>query len=106
MRDFAVKFYKSKAWKDCSMMYRSSVGGLCERCKAKGLLVPAEIVHHKIHVTPDNINRPDLVLNFDNLEALCRNCHADMHKRIKKRYKVDKYGRVGVVKDADDPPVQ
>lgn len=101
MRDFAKQFYSSIAWKECREAYKKSVGYQCERCKAKGLLSPAEIVHHKIHITPHNIKRADIVLNFDNLEALCRKCHGEVHKRIKKRYRVDKYGRVGVVKDAE-----
>ena len=100
MKEYAEQFYSSKAWKDCREEYKKTVGYLCERCKAKGILAPAEIVHHKIHITPHNIKRADIVLNFDNLEALCRNCHAEAHKKIKRRYKADKYGRVGVAKDA------
>ena len=101
MKQYAEKFYKSKAWQKCSEDYKKSVGYLCERCKAKGLLAPAEIVHHKIHITPHNIKNPEIVLSFDNLEALCRKCHGEEHKTVKKRYFVDKFGRVGAVKDAE-----
>ena len=94
MRDFAEEFYASQAWRECREAYKSSVGGLCECCRAKGLITPAEIVHHKVHLTPENINNPNVTLNFDNLEALCRVCHGEKHKRIKKRYTVDKDGRV------------
>lgn len=71
-----------------------SVGGLCERCLKKGLIVPGEIVHHKIHITPDNVNDPAVTLNPDNLELLCRDCHAEEHTDRRKRYKLDDLGRV------------
>lgn len=33
------------------------------------------ICHHKTYLTPDNINDPNIALNWANLEALCHNCH-------------------------------
>lgn len=93
-RDFAREFYNSQAWKNTRAAYTASVGGLCERCKAKGRLTPAEIVHHKTHLTPENITDNSITLGWANLEALCRDCHGEVHKKIKKRYKIDKYGRV------------
>ena len=50
-------------------------------------------MHHKVHLTPDNINDPDVSLNADNLMLLCRDCHAMEHKH-ERRWKVDEYGRV------------
>ena len=50
-REFAKRFYKSKAWQECRASYLKSVGGLCERCYKKGLIVPATTVHHKIWLT-------------------------------------------------------
>ena len=43
----------------------------CVRCGAIG-----EIVHHKIHLSPENIDNPDISLSEDNLELLCRDCYA------------------------------
>ena len=94
VKDYAERFYKSTAWQNCRAAYASAVGGLCERCLAKGMYSPGEIVHHKIHLTPANIQDPDVSLNFDNLELLCRLCHADEHQRKRKRYRVDASGRV------------
>ena len=62
----------------------------------KGLYSPGEIVHHKIHLTPDNINVPEIALSWDNLELLCRDCHALAHKP-EKRYKIDEMGRVSIL---------
>lgn len=96
MKQYAEQFYKSTAWQSCRAAYASSVGGLCERCLAKGIYSPGEIVHHKIHLTPENISDPTVSLAFDNLELVCRNCHADEHMRRKKRYRVDADGHVNI----------
>lgn len=94
MKDYAKAFYLSPAWISCRAAYAKSVGGLCERCIKKGMYVPGVIVHHKNHITPDNISDPNILLNWDNLELLCRDCHADEHRRVNRRYTVDKWGRV------------
>lgn len=87
------EFYKTGAWVSCRENYLRSVGGLCERCKAKGLIVPAEIVHHKIYLNSINIYDPSISLNPLNLEALCRKCHGEEHGN-KKRYTVKADGTV------------
>lgn len=69
---------------------------MCERCYKKGLITPGEIVHHKIHITPENINNPDIVLDWGNLELVCRDCHAEIHGKKKKRFSVDENGRVDI----------
>jgi hypothetical protein len=93
-KDFSRKFYSSQVWNNCRAAYMNSVNHLCERCLQNGLIVPAEIVHHKIELTPDNITNPDITLNFNNLEAVCRECHSDIHKRREKRFKIMEDGRV------------
>ena len=94
MKDFAKSFYTSRAWKNCRRAYAASVGGLCEDCKAKGLIVPGEIVHHKIELTPENINDPAVTLSWSNLRLVCRECHAKKHGARERRYTVDPLGRV------------
>ena len=101
MKEYASSLYSSKAWQKTRDAYKRSVGGLCEICWAKGIAKPGEIVHHKTPITPENINDPNVVLNFHNLEAVCRECHAEEHDYSKKRWKVDEFGRVTV---KDDPP--
>lgn len=78
-RDFARSFYSSKAWQDCRYEYAKSVHYLCENCMRKGIYRPGVIVHHIEELTPANIHRPEITLNFDNLELLCRECHAEQH---------------------------
>lgn len=83
------QFYKSRAWQACRLSYWKKAKGMCERCLAKGLMVPGEEVHHKIRLTKENINIPAIALNFQNLELLCKKCHEEEHHGVK-RYKVDK----------------
>lgn len=94
MKDFAESFYKSRAWQHARKGYLKSVGGLCERCLKRGIYRPAVIVHHKDYISPENINNPEVALSYGNLEALCRECHAEEHIRTARRYKVDEFGRV------------
>lgn len=93
-KEFAKAFYNSPAWHDCRNAYVRSKRELCERCLAKGIYRPGEIVHHKIHLNPININDPTVTLNWDNLELVCRDCHAEIHQRKSKRFKVDATGRI------------
>ena len=92
-QDFARSFYHSAEWKRCQAEYVKEAGGLCERCKLKGIISAGEIVHHKIHIRPDNIQDPGVLTNKNNLMLVCRKCHAELHKS-KKRYRVDEFGKI------------
>ena len=78
-RDFAKKFYNSKKWKKCREAYKESKNGLCERCLKNGKYMVGDEVHHKEYLTPDNINDPNITLNWDKLELLCQSCHSKEH---------------------------
>ena len=93
------EFYSSRAWKDARRNYKQSVGGLCEECLKKGIITPAEIVHHKTPLTDENVCDLEISLGWGNLQALCRECHAKAHEdiyrqRTGKRYRIDEQGRV------------
>lgn len=94
-REFARAFYSGGAWKKCRALYAKSVGGVCERCIKKGMIKPIDEVHHKIALTPENINDPEITLNWNNLEGLCETCHKTMRKN-KKRYFVGEDGRITI----------
>lgn len=74
-KEFAKAFYEGMAWRNCRKAYirtrRCIDGGICERCHER----PGYIVHHKILLTPDNINDYDISLNPEYLEFLCKPCH-------------------------------
>lgn len=93
MREFAKGFYKSQAWKKCREAYAKSRRGLCEQCLERGLYRPGEIVHHKVHVEPETISDPRVLLDWGNLQLVCRECHAKLHGR-ERRYRLDEMGRV------------
>ena len=93
-KDFAKDFYNSPAWKSTRDEYRRSRGGLCEPCWAEGIIKAGEIVHHKTELTPQNIDDVDIALGWDNLQLVCRECHARIHDRRQRRYKLDEMGRV------------
>lgn len=105
-QDFARGFYDSTAWKTCRKAYMKKAGGLCERCLASGILRAADLVHHKIVLTPENITHPEISLSFDNLEAVCTDCHRALHenehhqaheklrRKSRKRWRVDEFGHI------------
>ena len=73
------KLLNRKAWEKCRTGFISERiridGGMCQVCR-KNL---GYIVHHKIHLTPENINNPEITLNWDNLSYECKDCH-DQHE--------------------------
>lgn len=78
------------AWKTTREAYARSVGFLCEKCYEKGTMRTGEIVHHKIHLNPENINDTNVSLNFGNLVMLCRECHAAEHyANQNRRYRIE-----------------
>lgn len=74
-REFAKAFYKSKKWQSCRKSYidnRITVdGGMCEECSKN----PGYIVHHKIILSAENISNPEVCLNHNLLEYVCKDCH-------------------------------
>lgn len=69
-KDFSKMFYNTSSWKKTRNAYFRDKYGICEICGK-----PGEEVHHKIPLTPTNINDPSIALSWDNLQLLCRSCH-------------------------------
>lgn len=95
------RFYHTKTWQDCRQSYLVT-HSLCERCLAKGLIVPAKIVHHKVYLDDRTVNNPELSLNHDNLEALCKDCHNKEHfaESVTPRWKFSSDGTLVVNEEA------
>lgn len=78
-KEYAKKFYKSKAWQKCRASFISSRvsvdGAMCQHCKNK----PGYIVDHIEEISPLNINDPTITLSHDNLQFLCLSCHNTKH---------------------------
>lgn len=94
MKPYAERFYKSKAWQKCRREYMKAAGGLCEECLSRGRVTAGVIVHHINHVSPENIDDPAVLFSWDNLQLVCRDCHARLHTEKSKRFSVDELGRV------------
>ena len=88
MQEYAKRFYKSRAWQNTRAAAWSRDKGLCVDCLRKGIIKPAEEVHHVEEITPDNINDPAITLNLDNLVSLCKDCHANRHRKRQMRYRI------------------
>jgi 5-methylcytosine-specific restriction enzyme A len=73
---------------------------LCQRCYSKGLLTPADIVHHIQHLSKE----PDRALDEDNLISVCTTCHNQLHPEKGKRVDVQRVrrARVMVVKSNEE----
>lgn len=94
-------FYRSIAWKRCKKAYLTKVNYLCELCQREGLIVPADAVHHLIPITASNLFDPMITLNHDNLMAVCRKHHDQIHHRKDLRYSFDQYGRIIIKPDPE-----
>ena len=74
----------SKRWKQLRQ-WKLEQNPLCEICEREGKVVSAIDVHHKVPVesarTPDEMER--LAFDPNNLQALCINCHAKVHREAR-----------------------
>lgn len=81
---FSKDFYNSGVWQDARDAYvkdRIAIdAGACELCG----LEPGTEVHHKIFLTPDNIDDPEISLNPENFELLCYRCHRLRHEAARR----------------------
>ncbi len=90
----ADAFYKSYAWQKCRTTVLERDGYLCQVCIREDRPIPADTVHHIIHLKDDFSK----ALDENNLISVCRDCHRDLHpelwdkegkgKRISKKIKV------------------
>jgi len=67
------KYYGSR-WKQIRAAFIRA-NPLCEVCREEGRLTPAAIVHHKAKLTEGGTN------DWDNLQALCSECHSRLHAK-------------------------
>ena len=78
-RSIDDSFYRTARWKKCRAAFiasRQSIdGGLCQRCGER----MGVIVHHRIHLTTETVNDPDVAYGFGNLELVCLDCHNIEH---------------------------
>ena len=106
MRSIDESFYKTKTWQKVQADYMKHAHYLCERCKKKGLYIPAKIVHHKRHLSEETLRDPNLSYGFGNLEALCLDCHNKEHFGRGRRYEIDANGKLIIDSETESPPTR
>lgn len=64
------RFYHSTFWKKCRQRILHERHFVCELCGKRGTEV-----HHKIPLDENNVGNPEILINEDNLQLLCHECH-------------------------------
>lgn len=84
-------YYQSKQWKNLRSWYIRR-HPLCECCLSKGIVKSAIDIHH-VHPfmsATTEVGKWNLLLNEDNLMALCKDCHIEAHRHLKNPQKYPK----------------
>lgn len=75
------KIYQDVRWQRLRVAYLAD-HPLCEECLANGVTREAVDVHHVVSfMTAEGVERIELALNYDNLKALCKECHQAEHNK-------------------------
>lgn len=85
MPDKIHAFYCYKPWRELSYRLKIERGGRCERCGFTAATKEewAQLIgHHKIELTEENVDVPEISLNPDKVEIICLNCHNKEHRRF------------------------
>jgi 5-methylcytosine-specific restriction endonuclease McrA len=75
------KFRNSRKWRNTAAAYAKSKCYICEKCGNKNInpnirpITRQLQVHHKIPITPQNVDDLNISLNWDNFQLLCTICH-------------------------------
>lgn len=69
------KFYKTTIWKKLREKVLDINNYDCQHCKSKGRANKANTVHHIKHLK----EHPELALDENNLMAVCKECHNELH---------------------------
>ena len=98
------EFYHSQAWQKISKLYLQSKFYICERCG--GI---AKICHHRNYISDDDVKKQyqSKLYGFENLEALCMECHNKEHfKRASDDSREVIFSSAGDVVGVKTPPVR
>lgn len=71
-------FYRSEEWKRCAAAYRYLDGYECRICRARNKPLH---VHHRMPIISAYHHNFHLNFAWWKLEAICQDCHVDLHRR-------------------------
>lgn len=80
MRELRRKAYNSSQWRKLREVYIKQ-NPLCCECLRNGKVTPAEDIHHKSSPFKGGEINWHLLLDYDNLEGLCKQCHSLHHNK-------------------------
>ena len=79
-RDLRRQYYNTTEWRKLRESYIKQ-HPICEECLNKGKVTPATSVHHKQSPFKNGTANKQLFLDYNNLMAICHECHAEIHNR-------------------------
>lgn len=79
------RIYDSARWRRLSGL-KLMQDPLCEYCKKRGVVRPAEDVHHIVSFMEGRgkAQREWLAYDYDNLVSLCKTCHQQVHNQTER----------------------
>lgn len=84
--DMRYSFYNTKRWQKLRLFILDRDGGMCVHCHAKG-----DTAHHIHFVDDTNYNDPLIIWDPNNIETVCRDCHAAIHSKTGSSATADGY---------------
>lgn len=78
MRKLRQQAYQNTAWRKLRDTYMHQ-HPICEECLKQGKITPATDVHHIRSPFQHGEINYNLLLDYDNLMALCKDCHGNIH---------------------------
>lgn len=80
MRELRRTAYNSTTWRRLREVYMHQ-HPLCEECLKKNKVTPAQSIHHIKSPFEKGVINYQLLLDPDNLMAVCNECHGEIHNR-------------------------
>lgn len=80
MRKLRREAYNNSTWRKLRDTYMHQ-HPLCQDCLGKGKVTPAEDIHHDKSPFKNGEINYSLLLDYDNLVALCKDCHGTRHAK-------------------------
>lgn len=78
MRKLRQQAYQNPTWRKLRDTYLRN-HPICEECLNKGKVTPATDIHHLVSPFRHGEVNYNLLLDYDNLMALCKECHGNIH---------------------------
>lgn len=78
MRKLRQKAYQNTTWRKLRDTYMKQ-HPICEECLKSGKITPATDIHHKKSPFRGGEVNYMLLWDYDNLQALCKECHGRLH---------------------------